>query len=76
MTCTNCKSGRMVEGKTILTFSRDNSTIVVKDVDALVCDLCGAWYLIPEVVEEVRQIVDTESKSGHEVSVIKMGKAA
>jgi len=60
----------------MLTFAEGSSTIVVKDVDAMVCDLCGAWYLTPETVEEVRKVVEIESRTGHEVSVIKLSKVA
>jgi YgiT-type zinc finger domain-containing protein len=66
----------MVQGKTVLTFAEGSNTIVVKDVDAMVCDLCGAWYLTPETVEEVRKVVEMESRTGHEVSVIKLSKVA
>jgi YgiT-type zinc finger domain-containing protein len=76
MKCVSCKEGNMAKGKTVLTFSEASSTIVVKDVDAMVCDLCGSWYLTPETVEEVRKVVETESRTGHEVSVIKLSKVA
>ena len=76
MKCVTCKEGIMAQGKTVLTFAEGSSTIVVKDVDAMVCDLCGAWYLTPETVEEVRKVVEMESRTGHEVSVIKLSKVA
>lgn len=76
MKCVTCKEGTMAPGKTVITFVKDESTIVVKDVDAQVCDLCGAWYLEPEVVEEVRTVVEAEALTGHEVSVIRLPKAA
>jgi YgiT-type zinc finger domain-containing protein len=76
MKCVNCKTGNMAPGKTVLTFAEADSTIVVKDVDAMVCDLCGAWYLTPETLEEVRKVVESESRSGHEISVIRLSKVA
>ncbi len=76
MKCVTCKEGNMVQGKTVLTFAEGSSTIVVKDVDAMVCDLCGAWYLTPETVEAVRKVVEMESRTGHEISVIKLSKVA
>ena len=76
MKCVTCKEGNMAQGKTVLTFAEGSSTIVVKDVDAMMCDLCGAWYLTPETVEEVRKVVEMESRTGHEVSVIKLSKVA
>lgn len=66
----------MIPGKTVITFAQGDITIVAKDVSAIVCDLCGAWYVIPEVLDELRRVIESEAQSGHEISVIKFPKAA
>ena len=66
----------MKPGKTVITNAQGETTIVVKDVDAQVCDLCGAWYLEPQTRKHVRQVINNESQTGHEISIIKLPKVA
>jgi len=76
MICVTCKHGQLKPGKTMIPFSTGQTTILIKDVDAQVCDLCGAWYLEPETVEQVRKVIEQESRTGHEISVINLPKVA
>jgi YgiT-type zinc finger domain-containing protein len=76
MKCTSCKTGEMKPGTTVIPYSQGEITILVKDVQAQVCDQCGAWYVDPDTLESVREIIQKETNSGHEVSVVTMKKAA
>ena len=76
MICTTCKTGSLQSGTTVIPFVNDRVNILVKDVPAMVCDQCGAWYVEPEILEHVRQIIRNEEQSGHLVSVVTMKKAA
>lgn len=76
MKCTSCKSGELKQGITVIPFVEGSINILVKDVPALVCDQCGAWLVAPDTLETVREIINKEAQTGHEVSVITMKKAA
>ncbi len=76
MKCVTCKHGNTALGKTAITFVQGENTLVIKDVPAQICDLCGAYYLDPDTLEEVRKVVNDETKTGHEISVVKLKKAA
>lgn len=76
MKCTSCKTGDLKPGTTVIPYVQGRINILVKDVPAMVCDQCGAWYVDPDNLESVREIIHREAESGHEVSVITMKKAA
>jgi YgiT-type zinc finger domain-containing protein len=76
MKCVTCKVGDTHPGKTVITIAEGGSTIVVKDVPAEICDVCGAYYLDADVLEEVRLVVKHEKEIGAEITVVKLNKAA
>jgi YgiT-type zinc finger domain-containing protein len=45
MTCTDCKHGIPVAGKTTVSYDKDETTIVIRDVPAFICPVCDAYYL-------------------------------
>jgi YgiT-type zinc finger domain-containing protein len=76
MICTACKTGSLQPGTTVIPYVSETVNILVKEVPAMVCDQCGAWYVEPEILESVRQMIQEEKDSGHLVSVLTMKKAA
>ena len=76
MICTGCKTGSLKAGTTVIPYVSEKVNILVKDVPAMACDQCGAWYAEPEILENVRQVIRKEEESGHPVSVVTMKKAA
>jgi YgiT-type zinc finger domain-containing protein len=44
MKCTDCKNGEPKPGKATVSYDKGDTTVVVKDVPALVCPVCGAYY--------------------------------
>ena len=76
MKCVTCKHGNTFAGKTIITIAEGGSTIVIKDVPAQICDLCGAYYIDADTLEEVRKVVKHEKEIGSELTVVKLNKAA
>ena len=75
MKCVDCKHGIPVKGKTTVTIDKNNCTVVIKDVPALVCPVCGAYYLDEETTQKVLDAGNTALKSGAEVEIIRL-KAA
>lgn len=63
-------------GKTIVTLERDGSIIVLKGVDANICNNCGEYYLDHETTKEVLKKADEACKNGAEIEVINMKKSA
>lgn len=74
-TCTDCKHGVPQPGEVTVTFTRGNSTVVIKDVPANVCPVCGAWYLSAEMTRKVTEIGNRAISNGAEVEIIRL-KAA
>jgi len=69
MKCTICKHGETIEGFTSVTLEKDGSTIVFKQVPALVCDNCGEKYIMDEVTNEILSQAKEIVKSGVEVDI-------
>ena len=75
MRCLDCKHGIPVKGNATVTFDKNNCTIVIKDVPALVCPVCGAYYLNETITEKVLEAGNAAIKNGAEVEIIRL-KAA
>ena len=75
MKCLDCKHGIPVEGKVTVSYDKNNCTVVIKDVPALVCPVCGAYYLNETITEKVLEAGNAAIKNGAEVEIIRL-KAA
>lgn len=53
MTCSICKVGTMKDGYVTITYDREPTLFVMRQVPALVCDTCGTYYLDSDVAERV-----------------------
>ncbi len=53
MKCVICKNGETIQGKKIVTLERAGSIIVLKGVDASICNNCGEYYLDQKTTNEV-----------------------
>ncbi|MCY4526440.1 MAG: type II toxin-antitoxin system MqsA family antitoxin [Anaerolineaceae bacterium] len=69
MTCAICNQGETRPGTTTMTLERDNSTLVVKQVPAQVCENCGEAWLDDETVAHLEALLDTMVKNGTEVAL-------
>ena len=75
MICTDCKHGIPAPGKTTVSYDKDDTTIVIRDVPALICPVCDAYYLDLDTADKVAKIASDAVKNGAVIEVIKM-KAA
>lgn len=55
-TC-NCGRGKLRQGITEYVTKVNDGVVVIKNVPALLCDLCDEAYLTPEVSREIDKIV-------------------
>lgn len=69
MKCVICKNGETEPGTTTLLLERDNTTIVIKQVPAEVCQNCGEGYVDEEITERLLQMAEDAIKSGVQVDI-------
>lgn len=76
MICLDCKHGKPENGKVILVaFERNGTTVVLKDVPALVCPICGTYYTTEETTDILLKYGDEAVAKGAEIEVFRI-KAA
>ena len=71
MKCVICKLGETHTGKTTVTLNRGESTIIIKDVPAQICDNCGEYYLSDEISEQVMALAENAIKNNAEIEVLR-----
>jgi YgiT-type zinc finger domain-containing protein len=76
MKCVICKHGETKEGKVTVTLEKGASTIVFKDVPAMVCDNCGEKYIDEKITKKLLEKARELVKNGTEVDVRKFQSAA
>ncbi len=68
--CAVCKNGSLIDGTATMTFEKDNSVIVVKNVPALVCNNCGEEFVHDSAAREVVSNVTKEFHKGVQIEVV------
>jgi len=76
MKCVVCKQAETHPGFATVTLQRGESTFVMKDVPANVCDNCGESYIDAEVTETVLRMGDELARSGSQVDIRNFATAA
>ena len=71
MKCTLCKHGQTQAGEVTVTLQRGDTTAIIKNVPAEVCDNCGEYYLSDSSTERVLAIAEEAVKKGAEVEIIR-----
>jgi YgiT-type zinc finger domain-containing protein len=65
--CQRCPEGTYAKGTVTETLERGDTVVVVKDVPALVCDVCGNSLLGAEEVDRLQTILDQAIAEGIEL---------
>ena len=76
MKCIVCKHGQTEPGTMTATLERGDTTIVVKEVPADVCDNCGEEYLSQEISTQLLKQAEEAVNAGIQVDVRKYKSAA
>ena len=71
MKCAICKTGELADGRTTVTLQRGETTVVIKDVPAQVCDQCGEYYLSEEMTGKVIAMAEEAVGKGAEVEILR-----
>ncbi len=69
MKCALCKQGETRPGKVTVSLQRGETTVIVKDVPADVCENCGEYYLSETVTEKLLNKGEDAVSKGAEVEI-------
>ena len=69
MKCIVCKQGQTSPGAATVTLARGTTTLVMKDVPAEVCDVCGEEYVDEDVTARIIATAEEAAAASVEVSV-------
>ncbi len=72
MKCALCKTGTMSPGTVTVTLEKDGSIILIKEVPALICDVCEHYYLDESTSAEVLKRGNEGLSKGTELEVLKL----
>jgi YgiT-type zinc finger domain-containing protein len=71
MNCVICRNGTTRSGTVTVTLQRGDTTVILKQVPADICDNCGEYYLSCEVTAQVLTRAESAVKSGAEVEILR-----
>jgi len=71
MSCVICRNGTTRSGTVTVTLQRGDTTVILKQVPADVCENCGEYYLSSEVAAQVLEKAESAVKSGAEVEILR-----
>lgn len=69
MKCVICRQGQTGDGVTTVTFVRDSTTLVIKNVPARVCGNCGEAYVDEAITTRLLKTAEDASRAGVQVEV-------
>jgi YgiT-type zinc finger domain-containing protein len=69
MKCVICQYGETEPGTTTVTLTRDETTVVIRDVPAQICTVCGEEYVDAVTGKRLSQIAETAVNEGVQVDI-------
>jgi YgiT-type zinc finger domain-containing protein len=69
MKCVICKNGETRPGTTTVTLERGDTTIVFKQVPAMVCENCGEAYLDEDTTQQLLEAAENAVTTGVQVEI-------
>ena len=69
MKCVICQYGETEPGTTTVALTRDETTIVIREVPALICTTCGEEYVDSAIGARLSQIAEHAVEEGVQVDV-------
>jgi YgiT-type zinc finger domain-containing protein len=71
MDCVICKNGTTRPGHVTVTVQRGNTTVILKNVPAELCENCGEYYLSSDITAQVLLRAEQAVLSGAEIEVLR-----
>jgi YgiT-type zinc finger domain-containing protein len=68
MSCVICRNGTTRGGSVTVTLQRGETTVILKQAPADICDNCGEYYLSSEVTAQILERAESAVKSGAEAA--------
>ena len=75
MKCTVCKIGETKKGKATVTLRRDQTVVVVENVNAQICDNCGHFYLDANTAKKVMNTLKEAIARGTKLEILALQAA-
>lgn len=69
--CVICKHGQTQPGAATVVLQRGDTTVVIKDVPADICDTCAEYYLSEEISARVLALAEQAVAQGAEAEVLR-----
>jgi YgiT-type zinc finger domain-containing protein len=73
MKCAICRHGHTESGFTTVTLERNQSTLVIKQVPADICENCGEVYLSSEINRSLLKQAEQELQRGVFLEMVNYG---
>jgi len=71
MICAICKHGHTAPGLATVTFTRDETIVVIRSVPADICPNCGEYFLDELTTSTVLKVAEDSVRRGSEIEVIR-----
>jgi YgiT-type zinc finger domain-containing protein len=71
MKCALCRQGSTSPGLVTVLLQRGETTVIVKQVPAEICENCSEYYLTQEVTENLLVRAEAAVKNGAEVDILR-----
>lgn len=71
MKCVLCKQGETRPGKVTVVLQRGETTVILKEVPAEICENCGEYYLSEDITDRILKRAEEAVKSGAEVEILR-----
>jgi YgiT-type zinc finger domain-containing protein len=75
MECVICKHGHTVPGHVTVKLEREEAIILVKEVEAEICENCGHYYVSSAMAAKVMAYAEQAMKKGVTLEVVKLPAA-
>ena len=62
--CVICRNGETKQGKATITLERGKMLMIVKNVPAQVCEVCGEEYIDEDASRRLAEVAEEEAKNG------------
>jgi YgiT-type zinc finger domain-containing protein len=69
--CSICKDGTLAPGHATVVLTRGESTVVIKNVPADICDTCAEYYLTDDIAARAYVVAEDAVRAGAEVQIVR-----
>ena len=71
MKCPICRQGDTSPGFVTVHLQRDETTVIIKQVPAEVCENCGEYYLAQAIANQLLMRAEEAAEKGAEVEILR-----